>query len=109
VVEGTGSNAKIKTASIVAGINAQTGSYVKISADTINLSGYVTASQLNTQKARIDNLVSGDSMFTLMRATRASLGNSSSTGVSIYGQTVRVYSVIDAYGTRRQVFGYTLS
>lgn len=99
----------LKTASIVAGINAQTGSYVTISADKINLSGYVTASQLNTQKARIDNLVSGDSLFTLMRATRASLGNSNSTGVSIYGQTVRVYSVVDAYGTTRQVFGYTLS
>ena len=60
VVEGTGSNAQIKTASIVAGINAQTGSYVKISADTINLSGYVTASQLNATNATIDNLVNGN-------------------------------------------------
>ena len=102
-------NNNLKTASIVAGINAQTGSYVTIQADKINLTGYVTASQLNTQKARIDNLISGDSMFDLMRATRATLGNSNSTGVTIYGQTVRVYSVIDAYGTRRQVFGYTLS
>lgn len=49
----------IKTASIVLGINSQTGSYVKISADTINLSGYVTASDLSATNARIDNLVSG--------------------------------------------------
>ena len=54
-------NDKIKTASIVAGINAQTGSYVKIAAATINLSGYVTASALNATDAKITNLTSGSS------------------------------------------------
>lgn len=60
VVEGTGSNAKIKTASIVAGINNQEGSYIKLQADKINLSGYVTANQLNVTNAKIDNLVNGN-------------------------------------------------
>lgn len=53
-------NYSTNSAEIVAGINAQTGSYVKIKADTINLSGYVTASQLSATDAKIDNLMSGD-------------------------------------------------
>lgn len=46
----------IDSASIVAGINAQTGSYVKISASTINLSGYVKATDITADliKAKIE-------------------------------------------------------
>lgn len=50
----------LKTASIVAGINGQSGSFVKISADKINLSGYVTASALESTNAKISNLMSGN-------------------------------------------------
>lgn len=46
----------INTASIVLGINNQTGSYVKIAARNINLDGYVTAKEFNAAKAEIDNL-----------------------------------------------------
>ena len=46
VVSGTGGNATIKTASIVTAIN-NSGSSVIISADHINLNGYVKASQLD--------------------------------------------------------------
>lgn len=56
--DGQGGNV-VNAASIVAGINGQSGSYVKISADTINLSGYVTASSLNAVDAKIDNLSTG--------------------------------------------------
>ena len=56
----------LKTASIVAGINAQTGSYVKIEADNIDLSGYVTATSLNAVDARIDNLMSGQAVATYL-------------------------------------------
>ena len=49
VVTGTGSDAKVNAASIVAGINNQSGSYVKISASTINLNGYVRSTSLTTQ------------------------------------------------------------
>ena len=64
----------IKTASIVAGINDQEGSYVKIKADKINLSGYVTVSDLNATNAEIDNLKSGNSSFTLMKAGSVQTG-----------------------------------
>lgn len=47
VVEGTGANAKIKPASIVSAINDGSSSIV-ISADHINLDGYVKATQLTT-------------------------------------------------------------
>lgn len=107
VVRSTSSGYTVDSASIIAGINDQEGSYVKIKAKTIDLSGYVTATELNAQKARIDNLISGASLFTKLVATKASLGDSHSTNVSIYGQTVRIYQVEDTNGTRRNVFGYS--
>ena len=55
-------------ASIVAGINGQSGSYVKISADTIDLTGYVTVSDLNAVNAKIDNLTAGTSTATFLKA-----------------------------------------
>ena len=58
----------VDAASIVAGINAQTGSYVKIQARNINLSGYVTISELNAANAKIDNLMSGKSTATVLQA-----------------------------------------
>ena len=45
--DGQGGN-KVDAASIVAGINNQTGSYVTIQANKINLSGYVTTSMLES-------------------------------------------------------------
>ena len=58
VVEGTGPNAKVNAASIVAGINKQSGSFVRIAAKTINLDGYVTAKELTTDffKSKIANI-----------------------------------------------------
>lgn len=50
----------VNTASIVTGINTDHGSYIKLQADTINLTGYVTISQLNATQASIDNLMSGN-------------------------------------------------
>lgn len=51
------------TATIVAGINAQTGSYVKIAARNINLSGYVTADELSATNAKIRNLEADNATF----------------------------------------------
>ena len=59
VVKGFGKNATIDTAKIVAGINKQTGSFVKIQARNVELSGYVTMSEFSAQKATINNLISG--------------------------------------------------
>ena len=47
----------------------QTASSVKISADKIDLDGYVTASQLSTQSARITNLMNGTTTATTLRCT----------------------------------------
>lgn len=66
-------NNNLKTASIVAGINGQEGSYVKIKADKINLSGYVTASQLNATTAKIDNLMSGSTTAAWIKANQGNI------------------------------------
>lgn len=57
VVEGTGANAHIKPASIVAAINAQSGqSIVKLSADVIELDGDAVASSLTGKNINADEL-----------------------------------------------------
>lgn len=66
----------VKAASIVAGINDQDGSYVKIDADTINLTGYVTASQLSATQADIDNLKAGNTTATKLAAFTLSASSS---------------------------------
>ena len=106
VVEETAGGNVVKAASIVAAIN-NAGSSVVISADHINLDGYVTASQLSTQKARIDNILNGTTTATTLKATNTYFGSSGGGDVHIYGQRVRVYSVQDTSGTTRHVFGYT--
>lgn len=63
----------VNSASIVAGINGQTGSYVKIKADTINLSGYVTATQLNATDAKIDNLMAGNTTAAWIKANQGNI------------------------------------
>ena len=55
VVEGTGANAKIKPASIVSAINAQTGqSVVKLSADVIELDGHAVAQSLESEELTVE-------------------------------------------------------
>lgn len=55
VVEGTGTNAHIKAAQIVASIN-ESGSTVIISADHVNLDGYVTTSMLEAAFTDVDQI-----------------------------------------------------
>ena len=68
-------NNNLKTASIVAGINGQEGSYVKIDADTINLSGYVTVSELNATNASITNLTNGTTTANKISVTNLVCGS----------------------------------
>lgn len=58
----------IDTASIVTGINNQTGSYVKIKAKTIELSGYVTMEKFNSIDGRVTNLMTGNTVATKINA-----------------------------------------
>ena len=62
----------IDVAKIVTGINEQTGSFALIKAKTINLEGYVKATQLETVRANIKNLMAGDSVAKALRATTVS-------------------------------------
>ncbi len=106
VVEEKNGQNVVKAASIVAGINAQTGSYLKLEADKIDLSGYVTATELDATNSTITKLVTGQTTATNIRASQAHLGSSGSSSVYIYGQLVRIYTVTDTNGTNRYVFGY---
>lgn len=65
----------VNTASIVAGINQDHGSYIKIQADTINLTGYVTASELAATNARITNLTTGVTQAGYLKAATLSGGS----------------------------------
>jgi hypothetical protein len=67
VVTGTGTNAQVNAASIVAGINAS-GSSVTISADKIVLSGETVAEAISSDRARFNNLVSGNTYAQFLRA-----------------------------------------
>lgn len=80
VVEEKDGQNVVKAASIVAGINDQEGSYVKIAADTINLSGYVTVSQLNTTDAKITNLTNGTTTAASIKTNQLSASSSFSLG-----------------------------
>lgn len=73
VTERDGRNV-VNTASIVAGINDNHGSYIKLQADTINLSGYVTAAQLSATDAKIDNLMSGQATATSLNCLNFRVG-----------------------------------
>lgn len=66
----------VDAASIVAGINSQSGSYVKIQAKTINLTGYVTASQLSATNAKIDSLITGGTTAGRLSTRMLEVGNS---------------------------------
>ena len=101
VVEEKDGQNVVKAASIVAGINDQTGSYVKIKADTINLSGYVTASELNAEKARFDNLVSGNTQASKIVVDAFQCG-SFRRGSQLY----TVKEVKDTSGNTIHVLGY---
>lgn len=80
---------------------------VSITGGNLTVDGYVTASQLSTTNARITNLLNGTTVADELRATNARLGNSSGGVVYIYGQQVRVYSVVDTSGNTHHVYGYT--
>lgn len=94
-------HAVVNTASIVAGINANHGSYIKLQADTINLSGYVTASQLSATDALINNLRTGMADFTDIDTAKLECNNLSFAGHNIY-----FYDVKTTGGNTVHVMGY---
>ena len=101
VVKETAGGYEVNAASIVLGINDQTGSYVKIKADTINLTGYVTISELNATNATISNLTSGATTANTLKAILLS----ASTGFDYQGHSCS-FQTITLNGTTYHLLGY---
>ena len=104
VVEEKDGQNVVNAASIVAGINDQdktSGSYVDISANYINLSGYVTASQLSAVEADIANLTTGRTTASYLKGSYIS----ASSGFFFKGNTIQAKTItID--GTTYHLLGY---
>ena len=75
VVQGEGTSASIKVGAIVDSINGQTGSFVKIDADTVDLGDYATVTSLSATNAAISNLESGLTTALHLKATTISTPN----------------------------------
>ena len=94
VVQEKGERYVINTASIVGGINADHGSYLQLNADTIDLSGYVTASQLAATNADITKLITGQTLAASIRANALSASSSFSLiGKSHHNSTITIDGV----------------
>ena len=93
----------VDCASIVLGINEQTGSYVKIKAKTIELSGYVTMSQLNVAKATIDNLMSGRTTATSLNCLNFRVGAAQFT----FGTGIVKKSTVTISGTQYKLLTWS--
>lgn len=70
-INAQGIETKVSKNGVISAIN-QTAESVTISASRIDLDGYVTASQLGAVSARIDNLMSGTAVASLLSATTVS-------------------------------------
>lgn len=87
---------KVSKDGVVSAIN-QTPESVTISAGKINLSGYVTASQLNAEIANINKLLSGSATISYLNVSSLTLGGT-------YISSLRFHNVtID--GTKYQLLG----
>ena len=64
-INANGIATKVEKNGVISAIN-QTSESVTISASKINLSGYVTASQLESTNAKIDNLMTGETVATAL-------------------------------------------
>lgn len=80
VVNGTGANASIRAASIIAAINGDE-STITISANKIDLDGYVMADALSALSAEITNLETGATTATTLRAN------------ALYGDTLNTHGL----------------
>ena len=86
---------------VISAIN-QSSEQIDIEASRINLTGYVTAAQLNTQKARIDNLISGTTKASYLKTTQFMISDNYFT---IGGHNARWRSFI-LDGTTHHYLGY---
>ena len=98
------------SASIVAGINSQTGSFVKIDADTINLNGYVTMSSFNSLSGTVDGILAAGT-FGANKITSATINATSSlaasTAFNYKGHNIGTYTCKTTNDVTFYALGYT--
>ena len=92
VVKEEGGRYTVNTASIVAGINKDHGSYIKLQADTINLTGYTTMQQFSALEGEVNSMFAGNFTGVGIRCLSMSIGAAQFTlGVSVvYKSTITV-------------------
>lgn len=103
VTEKDGKN-NVNAASIVAGINDQHNqhsSYIKLRADTIDLRGYVTVSNLEATNAKINNLTSGATTASSLKTNLLSAG----VGFTYQNHNIS-FKTITISGTTYHLMGY---
>ena len=106
VVGTSGNTSYIKTASIVAGINAQSGSYVAINADKIDLTGYVkatdiTANLIASKLADVAHVVVNDLEVTGWMTVGSSYGITGSGNAVLSGRELALHQR-DQIGVRER-------
>lgn len=102
----------VDAASIVAGINTEAdggGSYVRIKAKTIELSGYVTISELEATKASIKNLKTGNTTADWLKAVKMGCNNLTvNTGGTFYmrgyAATWKLIQYKDHSGSNKEMY-----
>lgn len=103
VVEGSGEDAVIKTASIVTAIN-DSGSNVIINADKIDLRGYVTMDSFQSVQGYVQALSTGTGQAVKLWSGEASInkldiGSASTGSMSYQGKTISTGNALSADGT----------
>ena len=93
---------KVNKNGVISAIN-MTSETITISANKINLTGYVTATELNTVDAKIDNLTSGTTRATYIKTTQFLVGDNYFT-VGSYNARWRSFE--DGNGVTHHYLGY---
>lgn len=80
---------------------------IELKADKITLNGYVTASQLSTTNAKINNLLTGTTQASKLWATAIEAADMEITRTMVYREeTVSVISVMGTDGSTRRALGF---
>ena len=110
VVTGEGSSASIAIGNVVDSINGQSGTFVKIQAAKINLSGYVTMTSFNSLSGSVDGILAAGT-FGSNKITSTSINATGTLAASsvfnFKGHTVGTYACKTTSDVTFYALGYT--
>lgn len=95
-------SSKVSKNGVISAIN-QTAESVTIQASKINLSGYVTASQLSSTNASISNITSGVTTATVLKASAFSGGTFNGSTVTATQVTTSGFTYANSYITKKSL------